>query len=138
MKKIYLAFFSLLLIFTACKKDKPDDDFANLLARKTWEVYDYQYRTYVNPAFLEGYFNFSVNGQVEYTDNSGHVYKGSWQHAYHSDTQKHSLYIDATDPITQDRKTEYYNHIEFFDDRHFKAYVYVGFNENTFWFQEKW
>ena len=34
MKKIYLAFFSFLLLFTACKKDKPDS-FANLLARKT-------------------------------------------------------------------------------------------------------
>lgn len=138
MKKIYFALFSFLLLTTACKKDKPDDAFANLLAKRTWELYDYQYRTYVNPSLLEGYFNFSANGQLEYTDKSGHVYKGKWEHAYHNDTQKHNLYIDVTDPITGDRKTEYYDHIEFFDDRHFKAYVYVGFNENVFWYQEKW
>jgi len=137
MKKIYLAFFSLLILFTSCKKDKPDA-FANLLARRTWELYDYQYRSYVNPSFLEGYFNFSASGQVGYTDKSGHGYKGSWSHAYHDDTHKHSLYIDVTDPITQDQKTEFYHHIEFYDDTHFKAYVYVGFNENVFWFQEKW
>jgi hypothetical protein len=137
MKKIYLALFSFLLLFTACKKDKPDDAFANLLARKTWELYDYQYRTYVNPSLLEGDFNFSANGRLEYTDKSGHVYKGRWEHAFHNDTQKHSLYIDVTDPITGDRKSEFYNHIEFFDDHHFKAYVYVGFNENVFWYQEK-
>ena len=137
MKKIYLASFSLLFFFTSCKKDHPDA-FASLLARKTWELYDYQYRTYVNPSFQSGYFNFSANGRAEYTDKSGHVYKGSWSHAYHDDTQKHSLYIHVTDPVTQDEKTEYYNHVEFFDDEHFKAYVYVGFNENIFWFQEKW
>lgn len=137
MKKIYLSFFPLLLFFASCKKDHPDA-FANLLARKTWELYNYQYRTYLNPSFLEGYFNFSANGQLEYTDKSGHVYKGSWSHAYHDDTKKHSLYIKVTDPITQDEKTEFYHHIEFFDDEHFKAYVYVGFNENVFWFQPKW
>jgi hypothetical protein len=74
MKKIYLALFSLLLIFTSCKKDRPDS-FANLPARKTWQLYDYQYRTYLNPSFLSGYSSFSANGRVEYTDTSGHVYK---------------------------------------------------------------
>ena len=138
MKKIYLALFSFLLLSTACKKDKPDDAFANLLARKTWELYDHQYRTYANPSLLEGDFNFSSNGRLAYTDKNGHIYKGNWEHAYHNDTQKHSLYINVTDPITGDRKTEFYDHIEFFDDQHFKAYVYVGFNENVFWYQEKW
>lgn len=138
MKKIYLTFFSFLLLFTACKKDNPADAFANLLARYKWELYDTQYRTYINPLFLSGYFNFSAGGQLTYTNVNGEVFKGTWGHSYHDDTKKHSLYLKIIDPVSGDEHVEYYDHVEFYDDRHFKAYVYVGFNENVFWFQEKW
>lgn len=136
MKKIYLSFFSFLLLFSACKKDKPDS-FANLLARNKWELYDAQYRTYVNPLFVSGYFNFSAGGQLTYTNSNGEVYKGTWSHYYHDDTKKQSMVLKVIDPVTGEENVEYYDHVEFYDDRHFKAYVYVGFNENTFWFQEK-
>jgi hypothetical protein len=136
MKKIYLALFSFLLLLASCKKDKPDD-FANLLARNRWELYDAQYRTYINPLFISGYFNFSAGSQLTYTNVNGEVYKGTWSHYFHDDTQKRSMILKIIDPVSGQENVEYYHHVEFYDDRHFKAYVYVGFNENTFWFQEK-
>jgi hypothetical protein len=137
MKKIYLALFSFLLLFTACKKDKPDT-FANLLAKRTWELYDAQSPYYINPLFTSGYFKFSAGGQLTYTKVTGEEYKGTWSHYFHDDTQKRSMVLKVIDPVTGQENVEYYDHVEFYDDRHFKTYVYVGFTENTFWFQEKW
>jgi len=138
MKKNYISFIPVLfLLLAACKKDKPAP-IENLLSSKTWELYNYQSRTYVNfSGYFEGQISFRPGGRAEYTDTSGRVYTGTWTHRYHDDTEKHSLYIKVINPVTQEEKFEYYDHIEFLDDRHFTAYVYTSFEENTFQYREK-
>jgi hypothetical protein len=139
MKKIYLACIpALLLLFTACKKDKPIAPVENLLTSKNWELSDYQSPYYTNlSGYFEGTLSFKRSGRAEYTDKNGQVYTGTWEHYYHNDTEKHSLYIKVKNPLTQEERSEYYNHIEFLDDRHFTAFVYTSFYENRFQYQEK-
>ncbi len=138
MKKIYLTFLPFLLLLSACKKDKLPPPIENLLTSRNWELYDYQSPYYTNlSGYFEGTLSFRRGGRVEYIDTSGQVYTGTWEHYYHDDTEKHSLFIKVTNPTTQDGKSEYYDHIEFLDDRHFKAYVYSSFYENIFLYQEK-
>ena len=138
MKKIYLICIpALLLLFTACKKDTPAP-IENLLTSKNWELGYYQSNWYTNSSgYFEGTLSFKRSGRAEYTDLNGQVYIGTWEHYYHNDTEKHSLYIKVVNPTTGDEKFEYYDHIEFLDDRHFTGYVYVGFDENYFQYQEK-
>ncbi|OQP51323.1 hypothetical protein A4H97_27485 [Niastella yeongjuensis] len=139
MKKIYLIYLpAFLLLISACKKDKSTPPIENLLTSKNWTLFDYYAPNYINfsPHF-EGTLSFKRGGQAGYTDTIGQLYSGTWEHIYHDDTEKHSLYIKLVNPATQDEIIEYYDHIEFLDDRHFTAYVYAGFSENYFQFQEK-
>jgi len=139
MKKIYLTCIpALFLLFIACKKDKLPPPIENLLTSKKWELYDYQSPYYTNfSGFFNGTLSFIRGGRVEYIDTAGQIYTGTWEHAYHADTDKNNLMVKVKNPVTQEEKFEYYDQIEFLDTYHFKAYVYAGFDENVFQYQAK-
>jgi hypothetical protein len=137
MKKIYLVFIPFLfLLLSACKKEKPDS-YDNLLAKGTWELYDYQASTYMNPPFTNGEFTFKPGGRCEYKDNNGNVYTGTWDHIWHDDLELHALIIDVQDPKTQDKKWEYFDDIQFLSSFQFNAYMYHYYEPFTFRFRHK-
>jgi len=138
MKKIYPAFFPVIfLLFTACKKDKPDA-YNNLLAGKTWELVNYEGSVYYQGTpFTNGYFSFKPNGSCEYQEINGGTYSGTWYHVYHDDLDTHGLYIDVKEQTTGEHKAEYYDDIKFTTDYTFVAYRYTSISVSKFWFELK-
>lgn len=137
MKKIYLAFIpSLFFLLTDCKKEKPEA-YDTLLTNGTWELYDYQTSTYINPPFLNGEFTFLPGGRCEYTDKTGHHYTGTWDHVWHDDLELHALIIDVQDPDTGDKKFEYFDNIQFTYSAQFNAYKYNSYDPYIFRFGHK-
>jgi hypothetical protein len=125
MKKIYFAFIpALLLLLSACKKDK-SDSYDELLARGNWELSDFSAPNYPDPGFVDGFFTFSPGGHCEYKDKNGNMYYGTWDHTWHNDLETHSLYIEVTDPVTKESKFDFFDDIQFSSGYKFNAYIYV-------------
>jgi len=137
MKKIYLVFIPFLfLLLAACKKEKPDS-YDNLLAKGTWELVQSWTPNYPDPGFVDGYLTFQAGGNCEYKDKNGNMYYGTWDQNWQSDFETHSLYIDVTNPITRERKFEYYEDIQFSSGYQFNAYIYVTYTPCVFTFRLK-
>ncbi len=87
-------------------------------------------------------FTFSEGGGLEYINNAGEIYKGSWdirRKVMHGDCSVNdngnrqcddrtvkSLQITLVNFQTQDVRSEYFNEITFTNTNRFKAYIHDG------------
>jgi hypothetical protein len=140
MKKIYFLLLPALFILAAgCSKDflKSYDE---RVEGGTWELYDVNSfgigGGYSLP-FTNGRFRFFDNGDLEYTDNQGTVYEGSWniRKEYINDQTLQQLIITAVNFQTQDVISETFDDMWFTGTNKFKAYVYAGSKTYTFKFK---
>lgn len=135
MKKNYTALIPLiLLLLTACKKDKPDT-FQSRLTGGTWELYEVDAYNYINPTFVNGYFNFDQGGKFEYQDMNGNSYKGIWEIYYYEDSQTHGMYLTVFNLNNYATQHEYFDEIQFTSSDHFIALFHS--NNLTFKFYFK-
>src|SRR5689334_17752896 len=81
MKKFYIVCIPvLLLLFTACKKDKQSSPIENLLTSRNWQLWQYRNLYYTNSSgFFTGTLSFRKGGLARYTDSIGQVYTGMWE-----------------------------------------------------------
>jgi hypothetical protein len=151
MKKIYTAVLIpiSIFLFTGCSKDI----FKNYEDRieGAWRLTDVDRIGFGSSslAFKDGRFLFTAAGNLEYTDQTGNLYQGSWNMRRHNiqgncstdnngnsqcnDRNVRSLQVTAIDFQTRDVKTEYFDEIVFTGTNRFKAYIYL--NSRTYVFR---
>ena len=140
MKKLYLLLFPLLFMLAAgCSKDflKSYDD---RLDGGTWTLNDVNsigIGSRYSLAFTSGSFQFFDNGQLEYVDGQGNLYKGSWniRKEYLSDGTRRQLHISAVNFQTQEVISEIFDDMQFTGTNRFKAFIYAGTRTYTFKFK---
>jgi len=155
MKKIYTtAMITVTLIaFYGCSKDifKEYED----RIEGTWRLIDVDRIGFGSSslAFTDGRFTFSENEKLEYTDQLGNLYQGSWNLRRHNirgncdtdnngnrqcdDRNVRSLKITAIDFQTRDVRTEYFDEIVFTSTNRFKAYIYLTSRTYVFKFSRE-
>ena len=156
MKKFY--FFSILvfpILFFGCSKDflKRYED----RIEGRWQLTDVDRiglgGSTSSVSFRDGFFTFSDNGQLEYINNSGQTYQGSWDmrrdwvrgRCYTNedgrrecnDRYVRSMNITAINFTTQDIRSEYFDEITFTATNRFKAYIYSGTRSYVFRFRRE-
>ena len=156
MKKFY--FFSILvfpILFFGCSKDflKRYED----RIEGRWHLTDVDRiglgGSTSSVSFRDGFFTFSDGGQLEYVNNSGQSYQGSWDirrdwvrgRCYNNEDGRRecddryirSMHITAVNFATQDVRSEYFDEIIFTGTNRFKAYIYSGFRSYVFRFRRE-
>jgi hypothetical protein len=140
MKKNYLLLFPVLCILAvSCSKDFLKS-YDRRIEGGTWELYDVNSfgigGGYSLP-FTSGRFRFFDDGQLEYTDNQGNFYEGSWniRKEYRNDETLRQLIITAVDFQTQQVLSETFDDMMFTGTNRFKAFIYTGGKTYTFKFK---
>ena len=156
MKKIYSLFLLLpVILFLGCSKDflKRYED----RIEGSWRLTDVDRIGWggstSNVSFRDGLFTFSDNGQLNYINNSGQAYQGSWDmrrdwvrgrcyinengHNECDDRYVRSMHITAVNFTTQDIRSEYFDEIIFTSTNRFKAYIYSGSRSYVFRFKRE-
>ena len=156
MKKLYsLTILLSALLFLSCSKDflKRYED----RIEGTWRLVDVDRLglggSTSSVSFRDGLFTFSDNGDLEYVDNSGQTYQGSWdmrrdwvrnrcytnENGYYicDDRYVRSMHITVVNFTTQDIRSEYFDEIIFTGTNRFKAYIYTGFRSYVFRFKRQ-
>ena len=154
MKNIYLLAVGIFFLsfFTGCSKD-----FLRSYEHRiegSWRLIDVD-RTGIggstsNLPFKDGVFTFSENGELEYVNNVGEIYKGSWDIRREwvrgncstnedgsrqcDDRNVRSLHITSVNFQTQDVRSEYFNEIVFTNTNRFKAFIHNSFHSYVFRF----
>ena len=156
MKKLYFitaVIFSFVLL-GSCSKDflKRYDD---RIEGGVWRLVDVDRLGWGgssgNLPFRDGEFVFKDDGQLEYTNSNGELYKGSWdirrdwvagqcftdENGVYScdDRYVRSLRITAVNFTTQDIRSEFFDEIIFTGTNRFKAYLYTGTRSYVFRFR---
>ena len=140
MKKIYLAFITILFfLIAACSKDFLRS-YDKRITGGTWELYDvnnFGIGSRYHPVFDSGRFTFESSGQVTYTTNLGEVFTGSWdiRKDWSGDDRTQSLFITVTNFQTQQVLSEYFDDIQFTGTNRFRGIIYSGGREYTFKFK---
>ena len=135
MKKFYAVLVPVLVFLAACKKDNPNA-YDKQLTRGTWELYDYEIPSYSTPPFLIGDFTFKADGQTEYKDYFGNIYKGTWDLTQRGNPGNQGLLIDVT--YSGERKIVYFDSLARSADDLFEAYINHPTNSKSiFMFQLK-
>lgn len=154
MKKIYpiLIIICLGLLQAGCSKD-----FLKSYDKRihgSWKIIDVDRvgigGSISSLAFKEGTFIFTDDGKLEYTDNAGETYNGSWNIRKKritgncstnengsrncDDKTVQSLSITAVNFTTQDVKSEFFDDLQFTSTNRFKAYIYSGTKTYVFRF----
>ena len=157
MKKIYFIpfLFLALSLFFGCSKDilKRYDK----RIQGTWALIDVDRLGWGgstgNVPFREGSFTFAEDGQLEYINGSGEIYKGAWDMRRDwvrnqcftnengnydcDDRYVHSMHVTAVNFVTQEVRAEYFDEVIFTGTNRFKAYVYTGTRNYVFRFRRQ-
>jgi hypothetical protein len=127
------------VLFAGCSKDflKSYDD---RLEGGTWTLYDINsvgIGSRNNLAFAGGSFRFLDHGELEYVDNQGNVYEGSWnvRKEYLPDQTRRQLHITAVNFQNQEIISETFDDLEFTGTNRFKAFIYASSRSYTFKFR---
>jgi hypothetical protein len=140
MKKIYLLLFpALCILAVACSKDFLKS-YDKRIEGGIWELYDvnsFGIGSGYSLPFTSGRFRFFDNGEMEYEDNQGNLYRGSWniRKEYRSDETVRQLHVTAVDFQTQRVISETFDNMVFTGTNRFKAFVYAGAKTFTFKFK---
>lgn len=157
MRKIYIttAGIFFIFLFSACSKDFLRS-YENRI-EGSWRLTDVD-RNGIGGSmsglpFKDGLFTFSENGQLEYVNTSGEVYKGSWDIRREwirgncvtgennnntcNDRNAKSLHITSVNFQTQEVRSEYFNEIIFTGTNRFKAYIHRPFHSFVFRFKRQ-
>lgn len=131
MKKIYLLLL-LPVIISSCsfRLYKSYED--KIIS--TWELSRVKVSRWDKPenmAFTRGVFRFYPSGNLEYKDQYGHIYSGTWimkDVRIHSSSDSSgssvtSLYITVVDFENHVLKTEIFDDMIFFGQSSFRAYL---------------
>lgn len=130
MKKIYS--LTILLVFLCCSCSK---DFLERYDKRivgTWRITDVNRvgigGGYSNLPFQSGAFTFFDNGSLDYTNESGTLYKGTWDidRRYTDDHTHYQLEVTAVDFAGQHILSETYDDMNFSGTNRFKARIYAG------------
>jgi hypothetical protein len=138
MKKIYLAFLSLLIL-AGCSKDFLKS-YDRRITGGTWELYDvnnFGIGSRYDARFSNGKFTFEPWGDVTYINDQGEVYTGSWdiRQSWQGDNRLQTLYISVINYQTQQMISEYFDDMQFTGTNRFKAFVNTGGRTYTFKFK---
>lgn len=151
MKKIYSTVLipAVLIISSGCSKDV----FKNYEDRieGTWRLDDVDRIGFGSSSlpFTEGRFIFMDAGKLQYVDQSGIVYSGSWDMRRRripgncngnqdcDDRNVRSLQVTAIDFQSQDVRTEYFDEIVFTGTNRFRAYIYLTGRTYVFKFRRE-
>ncbi len=154
MKKFYaLAFLCFMsLVQIRCSKD-----FLKTYDKRiqgSWEIIDVD-RVGIGGSisslnFKEGTFTFTDDGKLEYINNAGEIYSGSWNlrkerytgncasdddgNRVCNDRTVQTLQLTAINFTTKDVKSEFFNDLQFTNTNHFKAFIYSGSKTYVFRF----
>lgn len=130
MKKIYSLTIFLAFLCCSCSKDvlkRYDDRIVG-----AWRITDVN-RVGIgggtsNLPFQAGTFVFFDNGSLDYTNESGTLYKGTWDidRRTFSDHTHYQLKITAVDFTGQHILSETYDDMNFSGSNRFKARIYSG------------
>lgn len=130
MKKSYSLAIFLVFLCCSCSKDvlKRYDD--RIIG--TWRITDVNRSgiggSTANLPFQSGTVTFFDNGSLDYTNESGALYKGSWDISRRtfSDHTHYQLEVTAVDFTNQHMLSENYDDINFSGTNRFKARIYDG------------
>jgi hypothetical protein len=140
MKKLYLLFLPLLFIIAAgCSKDflKHYDD---RIEGGTWTLQDvnsFGLGSRYSLAFTSGSFRFLDNGELEYVDDQGNLYQGSWniRKEFLPEQTRRQLHVSVVNFQTQELMSEIFDDMQFTGTDRFKAFIYAGSRTYTFKFR---
>lgn len=139
MKKLYLLLFPALLLAAGCSKDflKPYDD---RIQGGTWQLYDINSLGIgggYDLVFTGGSFHFLSGGRLEYIDDQGNLYEGSWniRKEYRDDDTRRQLNITVVDFQTRELISEVFDDMQFTGTDKFKAFIYAGSRTYTYKFK---
>jgi hypothetical protein len=141
MKKHYTIILLLALIQFGCSKDflKPYEE---RIEGGTWELHDIDRQGIgggYDPRFTGGRFQFFSGGELEYTDQAGNFYEGSWNMRKYNGgpdgDRVRSLTITAIDFTNNRVLTESFDDMQFSGTDRFRAFVYTGNRTYVFRFK---
>ena len=141
MKKHYTIILLLALIQFGCSKDflKPYED---RIEGGSWELHDIDRRGIgggYDPQFTGGKFVFFSGGELEYTDQAGNFYEGSWNmRKYNGGPDRdriRSLSITVIDFTNNRVLVEDFDDMRFSGTDRFRAFVYTGNRTYVFRFK---
>lgn len=142
MKKHYILIFLsvfFLLLVAGCSKDflKPYED---RVEGGTWQLHDIDRQGIgggYDPRFTGGRFIFLPGGELQYTDEAGNQYEGSWSiRKYNTESGRvRTLSITAIDFNNQRVLAEDFDDMQFSGTDRFRAYVYTGNRTYVFRFK---
>ena len=140
MKKLYFLLLPIcFLFFTGCSKDflKRYED---RVEGGSWELYDVNSFGIGGGTTLNvtsGRFTFLGGGQLEYRDNDGNLYQGTWdiRKEYYTDQTVRQLHIYAVDFTNQRVVSEVFDDMQFTGTNRFKAFIYANTRTYTFKFK---
>ncbi len=154
MKKLYLILLMICygLLQAGCSKDflKSYDK----RIQGSWKIIDVDKvgigGSISSLTFKEGEFTFNEDGKLEYTNNAGEKYSGSWnlrKQRYTGscftnenggrtceDKNVQTLQLTAVNFTTQDVKGELFDDLQFTNTNRFNAYIYSGTKTYVFRF----
>ena len=137
----------IAIILAGCGSLRPYED-RIVSSWKLTTVKKYGWRKGGEAPFTQGQFTFYPAGKLEYTDGTGHVYKGTWnmkdtrqvaagfRNFRTNTTVNNSLYVNVINFDNQDMKSEIFDDILFTGKNKFRAYVY-GERDYTYFFERQ-
>jgi len=147
MKKIYSILFVSFLL-AGCSKDFLKS-YENRI-EGVWRLVDVDRRGFGGSIsqlpFQSGQFTFRDGGQLDYQDDAGNLYEGSWDIRREwvsgncngnncDDRQVKALNIVAINFLTQEIRSEYFEEMQFTGTDRFNAYIYSGAHTYIFRFR---
>lgn len=140
MKKHYTLILLLSLTLFGCSKDflKPYED---RIEGGTWELHDIDRQGFgggFDPMFTGGRFTFFSGGEMEYTDQDGNFYEGSWNMRKYNGPdggRVRSLSVTAIDFTNNRVLTENFDDMQFSGTDRFRAFIYTGNRTYVFRFK---
>ena len=143
MKKLYtfMVFSILMFITNSCSKDFLKAYEERIIG--TWELAEIEKRGFgggiIDLPFAEGeIFEFESGGVLNFTDNNGQAYSGSWdiQRSYYEESTVRSLHLTVVNFTSQQIRSELFEEIRFTSSGRFKAFIRQGFRTYVFHFRK--